>query len=99
MALAAHLQAALESIPGATLRDRGPALSGIVTFTLDGHPAEEIADHLSKAGVNVWVSPGEDSHLDLLPRGLTTGVVQASVHYFNTVEELDRAADLVAALI
>ena len=99
MALAAHLRAALESIPGATFRDRGPALSGIVTFTLDGHPAEEIADHLSKAGVNVWVSPGEDSHLDLLPRGLTTGVVRASVHYFNTVEELDRAADLVAALI
>ena len=97
-ALAAHLRAALEGIPGAKVRDRGPVRSGIVTFTLDGHPAEEIADHLSKAQVNVWVSPGEESHLDLLPRGLTTGVVRASVHYYNTVDELDRAVGLVAAL-
>ena len=41
--------------------------------------------------MNVWVTPGEDSHLDLLPRGLTAGVVRASVHYYNTVDELDRA--------
>jgi selenocysteine lyase/cysteine desulfurase len=44
------------------------------------------------------VTPGADSHLDLLPRGLRSGVVRLSVHYYNTVDELDRATDVVASL-
>jgi selenocysteine lyase/cysteine desulfurase len=97
--LAEHLRAGLTRGPGARVHDKTGPRSGIVTFTLDGTTPRAVADHLAEAGVNVWVSPGEDSHLDLAPRGLAGGVVRASVHYYNTEAELDRAIALVAELV
>jgi cysteine desulfurase / selenocysteine lyase len=96
--LAEHLRAGLAARPGVSVHDVGPTRSGIVTCTVEGRPAQEVGDHLAAAGVNSWVTPGEDSHLDLLPRGLRSGVVRLSVHYYNTVDELDRATDVVASL-
>jgi selenocysteine lyase/cysteine desulfurase len=97
-ALADGLRDRIAALPGGAVHDAGPTRSGIVTFTLEAAVPEAIAAHLTGAGVNVWVSPGEQSHLDLLPRGLAGGVVRASVHYFTTDDELDRTTDLLTAL-
>jgi cysteine desulfurase/selenocysteine lyase len=92
--LAATLRERLGSRPGVRVHDRGRRLCGIVTFTVDGHDPHAVADGLRAQGINVSVSLADQARWDLEPRGLDA-VVRASVHYYNTPEELDR---LCAAL-
>ena len=87
-ALAASLRDRLRELPGVTVHDRGARLCGIVTFTVEGHTGEEIKQALSAARVNTSVVPAAYSQYDLRARGLPD-VVRASVHYYNTEEELD----------
>jgi selenocysteine lyase/cysteine desulfurase len=47
--------------------------------------------------VNTWVIDATTAQLDLGGRGLRA-VVRASVHYYNTFDELDRATELVDAI-
>jgi selenocysteine lyase/cysteine desulfurase len=95
--LAAELRGRLGEVPGVTVRDRGRELAAIVTFTREGHSAQEIKSALAAARVNVTVSNAGWSRLDLGHRGLDA-VVRASVHYFNDDEELDRLVGVVASL-
>lgn len=85
--LAARLRAALAERPGTTVLDRGARPSGIVTFTVDGHDPGEIKEAAREAGVNVNVTNPAGHGYD--PRAVPAAV-RASVHYYNTEEELDR---------
>ncbi|MBV9952532.1 MAG: aminotransferase class V-fold PLP-dependent enzyme [Acidimicrobiia bacterium] len=96
VALAEQLRIRLADVAGVRVHDKSGPRCGIVTFTREGVEAATLADQLSAAGVNVWVSPGAESHLDLIPRGLASGVVRASVHYYNTEAELDRAIEVIS---
>ena len=87
--LAEHLRNELRQLPGVEVHDQGQRRCGIVTFTLDGVPAQQVHQHLSSAGVNVSVSLVDYARLDLPARGLSD-LVRASVHYYNTTEEIDR---------
>jgi selenocysteine lyase/cysteine desulfurase len=69
-------------------------LCGIVTFTVDGVPAADVRHRLSESGVNTSVSALASARYDLGPRGLPA-VVRASVHYYNTEEDIEA---LTAAL-
>jgi cysteine desulfurase / selenocysteine lyase len=51
-----------------------------------------IADQLGEAGINVSVSISDYARWDLEPRGLDA-VVRASVHYYNTHDELGRLCE------
>jgi selenocysteine lyase/cysteine desulfurase len=93
-ALAERLRAALDEVPGVTVRDRGRRRCAIVTFTVDGHEPAAISAGLRAVGVNTSVSSRTSAQFDLGARGLEA-MVRASVHYFNTDDELDR---LVAEL-
>jgi selenocysteine lyase/cysteine desulfurase len=95
--LAAGLRARLGAVPGVEVRDRGEQLCAITTFTVDGTPAEEVAERLREANVNVSVSTATSAQLDLPHRDLDA-VVRASLHYVTTDDELDRFTDLVASL-
>jgi cysteine desulfurase/selenocysteine lyase len=95
--LAASLRVELAALPGVTVHDRGRRRCGIVTFTVDGTGAATIARQLSAAGINVSVSRAASAQFDLPPRGLGE-LVRASVHYYNTEEELDRLCRVVRAL-
>ena len=90
--LAATLRARLAAVPGVTVHDRGARRSGIVTFTRQGRePADVVAD-LARQKINVRLSAQTyryDEGATPPPR------VRASVHYYNTEEEVAR---LVAAL-
>lgn len=92
--LAARLRAELAELPGVTVRDKGERRSGIVTFTVEGQPADEVRARVAAAGVNVSVTRVSSAQLDFGARGLTE-VVRASPHYYTSDEELDR---LLAAM-
>jgi selenocysteine lyase/cysteine desulfurase len=96
-ALAERLRAHLAEIPGVTVRDRGRVRCGIVTFTVDGRPAEAVKDALHRAAINVTVSGRSSTLIDMSARGLDA-VVRASVHYYNDETEIDRLVRIVAAL-
>ena len=91
--LGARLRGRLEDI-GATTYDVGAERCGIVTFALNGAPAEEIKSALARKRINVTVSERSHAVVDARERDLPD-LVRASVHYFNTEEELDRAVECV----
>ena len=93
-ALAERLRQQLTAVEGVTVHDQGVRRCGIVTFTVDGVAAEDVQRRLAAQGVNVSVSLVEYARLDLQHRGLPD-LVRASVHYYNTDDELDR---LISAL-
>jgi cysteine desulfurase/selenocysteine lyase len=79
---------------GAMVHDLGERRCGIVSFTVPGQAAAEVKQRLSAARINTSVSLVDYARLDLPARGLPD-LVRASVHYYNTEEEIDQ---LVAAL-
>jgi selenocysteine lyase/cysteine desulfurase len=87
--LAGRLRERLTDLDGVHVHDQGRRRCGIVTFTIDGVPAEHVQQRLSDHGVNVSVSLVDYARLDLSHRGLTD-LVRASVHYYNTDDELDQ---------
>ena len=97
-ALAARLRAALADVPGVTLHDLGQRKCGITTFTRSGLTPAQITAKLSTQGINVSVSLMTSARLDLVPRGLEDGLVRASVHYYNTEDEITRFTEAVHAL-
>ncbi len=90
-----HLRERLVSVDGVRVHDQGSRRCGIVTFTLDHVPASQVQQLLSDRGTNVSVSIAEYARLDLPKRGLTE-IVRASVHYYNTHDELDRLVNALA---
>ena len=90
--LAEALRRRLSDQPGVLVHDQGQRRCGIVTFTVDGHDPHRIADQLRAQRINVSVSIADYARWDLEPRGLAA-VVRASVHYYNTHDELDRMCE------
>jgi selenocysteine lyase/cysteine desulfurase len=93
--LADGLRARLSTVKGVTLTDLGQVKGGIVTFSVAGADHAALRHQLRTGhAINVTVSTQFSSRLDLRGRGLVN-VMRASVHVYNTEEELDR---FVAAL-
>jgi cysteine desulfurase/selenocysteine lyase len=93
-ALAESLRERLRARPGVTVLDQGREQCGIVTFAIDGHDPDAIRALAAAQHINIWATPASTARLDFGPRGIES-VVRASVHYFNTDDELDQ---LCAAL-
>ncbi|MBN9669938.1 aminotransferase class V-fold PLP-dependent enzyme [Roseibium aggregatum] len=88
-ALGAQLRSELSGLADVTLHDKGARKGGIVTFTKEGETPAEIKERLSNAHINVSVSRASSARIDLPERGLEA-VVRASLHAFNTEDEIDR---------
>jgi cysteine desulfurase / selenocysteine lyase len=93
--LAAYLRNALSALAGVTVQDQGAQKSGIVTLTVAGQDAVRLQAHLRDKAINTSVTPLEYARLDLGPRGLSA-MIRASVHYYNTEEEVDRFVQEIA---
>jgi cysteine desulfurase / selenocysteine lyase len=93
-ALADTLRRSLGEIPGVTLRDLGHERCGIVTFTVEGLSAKELRATLSKARINTTTSSLFSTRYDMTARALDL-LLRASVHYYNTEEEIARFCDVV----
>ena len=95
--LADTLRARLAVLPGVAARDLGAVRGGIVSFTVRDVDAARVKAALRAARINVTVSPARGTLLDMRARGLHE-VVRASVHYYNTEDEIDRLVIEVARL-
>ncbi len=91
--LAGQLREQLATIAGITVRDepgRGEqSRCGIVTFTHADHTAQSIFERMRDQHINVRVTPIAGTRIDMEQRGLPE-MVRASVHYYNTEEEVAR---------
>ena len=95
--LAAELRELLSAIPGLAVRDKGQERCGIVTFTAEQMPAEALQGALARRRINTSLTTTSSTLLDMSERSLPA-MVRASVHYYNSEEELERFAAAVARL-
>jgi cysteine desulfurase / selenocysteine lyase len=95
--LAQQLRSQLVALGFVTIHDLGVERCGIVTFNIEGIAADEVQRKLLEMGINVSVSLEESGRLDLAERK-TPQLVRASVHYYNSEEEIERFCDAVAQL-
>ncbi|HET8853041.1 MAG TPA: aminotransferase class V-fold PLP-dependent enzyme [Ktedonobacteraceae bacterium] len=96
--LAYNLRARLSTLPGVIVHDRGATQCGIVTFSVDGKDPEEIKRRLADQHINVSVSILSSTRLDMEERRLSS-LVRASVHYYNSEEEVERFCGAVGEII
>ncbi|MDA1029488.1 MAG: aminotransferase class V-fold PLP-dependent enzyme [Bacteroidetes bacterium] len=87
--LASSLRDRLRAIPGVRVHDIGLVKGGIVTFSHQHKDSQTIKQALDREKMNVQLSFPEWSRLDAETRGLPV-MIRASVHYYNTDEEIDR---------
>lgn len=92
--LAATLRDALSQLPKVNVHDLGRKKCGIVTFQKQGVAASEMAASLLERGIIVSVTGLQSARIDFTGRGLEE-LVRASVHYFNTENEIDRFVEAV----
>ena len=95
--LAADLRAQLSAVPGVVLHDLGIEKCGIVTFSINGKEPEAPPRELAEQKINVSISLPEDTRLDMDERGLGK-IVRASVHYYNSEEEVARFCETLASI-
>ena len=93
--LAASLRERLALITDVSVHDQGVRRSGIVTFVKEGEAPEVMAQRLRDRRMNISVTPRTYAQLDLGERGLDA-VARASVHYYNTNDEIERFCEAVA---
>jgi len=96
--LAYKLRTQLSPLPGVIVRDRGVTQCGIVTFSVEDKDPQEIQLALRQQNINISVSNRSGTLLDMDARGLDS-LVRASVHYYNSEEEVDRFCKAVEALL
>jgi cysteine desulfurase/selenocysteine lyase len=96
-ALAERLRGALNEVPGVVVHDLGQRRCGIVTFSVDGHDPEGIKRRLAAQRINVTTSTVYSTRFDMESRGLSS-LVRASVHYYNSDDEIARFVAAIAAL-
>lgn len=96
--LSSTLRTRLNDVPHVTLQDLGAQKCGIVTFTIANRDPQTIRRRLAEQKINVSVSLAESTRLDMDKRGLAS-VVRASVHYYNSEEEIERFCDCIARLV
>jgi cysteine desulfurase/selenocysteine lyase len=96
--LAYQLRTRLSPLLGVIVRDRGITQCGIVTFTLDDVAPAEIQRRLAAQNINVSVTVLNSTRLDLEARGLSS-MVRASVHYYNSEEEIEQFCAKIAEML
>ena len=94
-ALGAELRESLGKVEGVQVLDRGDDLGGIVTFVKEGEEPSATQARLARSGVRMSTVVATSSLLAMQDRALSSAS-RASVHYYNTSEEIGRFCRLLA---
>jgi selenocysteine lyase/cysteine desulfurase len=97
-ALGARLRTGLAGIDGVTVHDLGREQCAIVTARVAGMATADVADALSRRGINVSTTVAEHNQFDSEVRDVHP-LVRLSPHYYNTESEIDKAIEAVASLL
>jgi len=81
------LRMQLATVSGIALHDQGIEKCGIVTFSIEDKEARAVVENLRAQGINTSATLKQHARLDLEKRNLSS-LVRASVHYYNTEEEV-----------
>ncbi len=85
--LANLMRKELATIDGITVHDIGDEKCGIVTFSLNGIDSANVKSKLAEKHINVSVGLAK-STLIYMNKNHLSGIVRASVHYYNTEDEI-----------
>ncbi len=96
--LAALMRRQLGNIDGITVHDMGDRKCGIVTFSIEGIDSAMIKSKLAEKQINVSVGKAVSTLLYMNKNHLKS-VVRASVHYYNTEEEIMTMCDALVAIM
>jgi cysteine desulfurase/selenocysteine lyase len=95
--LATLMRQQLQDIEGVNVHDFGNQQCGIVTFTVNGLDSTLIKNKLAEKQINVSVGKAE-STLYYMTKNHLTSVVRASVHYYNTEQEIKTLCDEIISI-
>ena len=96
--MADSFRSQLKTIHKVTVHDLGKIQCGIVSFTVDGIDSEKIQKQLREKKINVSVSHISSTLLDMEARELPN-LVRASLHYYNTEEEIKQFIEELTLII
>lgn len=96
--LADYLREELEKLNTIVVYDLGAIKSGIVTFRLTSMSTEELKKILSTQNINTSIVKPSSTLLDSTNRNLKN-MTRASVHYYNTMEEIDTFIKVLKSVV
>jgi selenocysteine lyase/cysteine desulfurase len=96
--LATHLRSRLGSIDAARILDRGRERCAIVTADVGGHDATHLVAQLRRRHINASASLAWYGLIDMAEKGAASAL-RLSPHYYNTLEEVDAAAEALEEII
>jgi selenocysteine lyase/cysteine desulfurase len=96
--LADTMRSRLQEIDGITVHDIGDQKCGIVTFSVRGMDSALVKTKLAEKHISVSVGLAK-STLFYMEKQQLTSIVRASVHYYNTEEEIKTMTDTLTSLI
>jgi selenocysteine lyase/cysteine desulfurase len=96
--LATVMRLQLGAIDGITVHDHGEQKCGIVTFSVHGVGSSHVRSELAEKKIHVSVGLAKSTLIYMNRNGLTT-VVRASVHYYNTEEEINGMCEALESIV
>jgi len=95
--IACYLRTQLAAIDGVTVHDKGDVQCGIVTFSVSGTDSQTIKNILAENNINVTVGKAVSTLYYMNKHGLTS-VVRASLHYYNTEDEVHTLCNVLKSI-
>jgi selenocysteine lyase/cysteine desulfurase len=92
------LRQQLTKIPNVQIHDLGVVKGGLVSWGVEGIPATFIIEKLREAHINTSLIFESGTLLDMQDRDLPQ-LVRASVHYYNTEEEIEKLCGEIKKII
>jgi cysteine desulfurase/selenocysteine lyase len=95
--LAGLMRTQLSAIDGVTVHDFGAEQCGIVTFSVAGIDSAHIKSKLAEQRINVSIGKAISTLIYMNKNNLVS-IVRASVHYYNTEEEIEILCEALKAM-
>jgi cysteine desulfurase/selenocysteine lyase len=96
--LASLFRQRLGEMNGVVVHDQGDELCGIVTFSVTEVSAADVRSKLAAKNINVHIGFARSTLYYMNRKGLD-GIIRASVHYYNTEEEIEQVCRELQAII